>query len=60
MPGMMMNTPRLISSILQYAAAYHGNTEIASRTVEGRMHRYTFADLSKRSKQLSILVAKCE
>ena len=53
MLGMMMNTPLLISSILQHAATYHAGTEIVSRTTEGPIHRYTYADLSKRSKKLA-------
>ena len=49
MLGMMMNSPLLVSTILRHAATYHGTTEIVSKTVEGPIHRYTYADLSKRS-----------
>ena len=44
MLGLMMDKPLLISSVLDYAAKYHGGTEIVSRTVEGPIHRYTYAD----------------
>ena len=44
MLGLMMDKPLLISSLLDYAAAYHGGTEIVSRTVEGPIHRYTYSD----------------
>lgn len=53
MLGMMMNAPLLVSSILRHAATYHGGTEIVSRTVEGPIHQYTYADLSKRSQKLA-------
>ena len=50
MRGLMMDRPLLISSLLQYAAEYHGDTEIVTRTVEGPIHRYTYADAHARSK----------
>ncbi|MBC7285125.1 long-chain-fatty-acid--CoA ligase [Hoeflea sp.] len=53
MLGQMMQWPLLVSSILRHAASYHGDTEIVSRTVEGPIHRYTYADLSRRAKQLA-------
>ncbi len=31
----MMKTPLLTSSLIEYAADYHGDTEIVSRTLEG-------------------------
>ena len=55
MLGMMMNSPLLVSTILRHAATYHGTTEIVSKTVEGPIHRYTYADLSKRSQKLAKL-----
>jgi fatty-acyl-CoA synthase len=39
LPGQMMDRPLLISSLLRFAADYHGDTEIVSRTVEGPVHR---------------------
>jgi acyl-CoA synthetase (AMP-forming)/AMP-acid ligase II len=53
MHGLMMDSPLLISSIIQYAEDYHGTTEVVSRTVEGAIHRYTYADLHKRARQLA-------
>ena len=53
MRGLMMDTPLLISSLLDYAATYHADTEIVSRTIEGPIHRYTYADAHARSKQLA-------
>jgi acyl-CoA synthetase (AMP-forming)/AMP-acid ligase II len=53
MLGMMMNSPLLVSSILRHAAAYHGDMEIVSRTVESPIHCYTYADLGRRSRKLA-------
>ena len=52
MLGLMSERPLLISSILRHAATYHGDVEIASRTVEGPLHRHTYRDAERRSKQL--------
>ncbi len=53
----MMQRPLLISSLLEHAAHWHGDTEIVSRTVESgtdfQVHRYTYADALKRCKQLA-------
>lgn len=53
MRGLMMDKPLLISSLLDYAAKYHGATEIVSRTIEGPIHRYTYADAEVRAKKLA-------
>ena len=51
--GLMMERPLLISSLIDYAAKYHGRSEIVSRTVEGRIHRYNWADAQARAKRLA-------
>src|SRR3954467_4291872 len=51
--GQMMSMPLLISSIIQHADRYYGNTEIVSRRVEGDIHRYTYRDCHKRARQLA-------
>jgi 3-(methylthio)propionyl---CoA ligase len=53
MLGLMSERPLLISSIMRHAATYHGDTEIVSRTVQGPIHRYTYGDAERRSKQLA-------
>jgi 3-(methylthio)propionyl---CoA ligase len=58
MRGLMMDRPLLISSLIQYAAEYHGDTEIVTRTVEGPIHRYTYADAHARAKQLANAMAE--
>ncbi|SFF49281.1 fatty-acyl-CoA synthase [Fontimonas thermophila] len=51
--GQMMDAPLLISSLLRHAEQYHGDTEIVSRTVEGSIHRYGYADAARRARQLA-------
>ena len=51
MLGLMQNHPLLISGLLDFAARYHGDTEIVSRRVEGDIHRTTYAQVQHRAKQ---------
>jgi len=51
--GLMQDFPLLISSIIQHADLCHGDTEVVSRTVEGGIHRYTYADAHRRARQLA-------
>ncbi len=53
MRGLMMDKPLLISSLIDFAEEYHGTTEIVSRTVEGPIHTYTYAEAAKRARQLA-------
>ncbi|WP_198038374.1 3-(methylthio)propionyl-CoA ligase [Skermanella stibiiresistens] len=53
MRGLMMDQPLLISSLLGHAEEYHGTTEIVSRTIEGPIHTYTYAEAAKRARQLA-------
>ncbi len=53
MQGLMMNRQLLISSLIEHGGTVHHDREIVSRTVEGPIHRYTYADLRRRSKQLA-------
>ncbi len=53
MRGLMMDTPLQIISLLQFAARYHGATEIVSRTVEGPIHRTNYGDAYARSGRLA-------
>ena len=58
MLGLMMDRPLLISQLIEYAAEYHGKTEIVSRSVEGPIHRYTYADSAKRARKLANALKK--
>ena len=58
MHGLMMDTPLLISSLIQHADRFHGDTEIVSRTVEGPIHRYTYRDAHLRARKLAQALAR--
>ena len=53
MLGHMMDRPLLISQLIEFSARYHGATEIVTRTVEGPIHRYGYADAHVRVQQLA-------
>ena len=53
MLGLMQTQPLLISSLLEFAARHHADTEIVSKTIEGPIHRYTYADADKRARKLA-------
>ena len=53
MLGMMMDQPLLISSLIEHAARFHGDTEIVSREADRSLFRYTYADASTRAKQIA-------
>ncbi len=53
MLGLMQDRPLLISSLIDFAAQYHGDVDIVSRTIEGPIHRHSYADANTRSKQLA-------
>jgi len=53
MQALMMDRPLTLPSILEYAAQYHPRQEVVSRTVEGPIHRYGYADALIRVKQMA-------
>jgi acyl-CoA synthetase (AMP-forming)/AMP-acid ligase II len=53
MPGLMQGRPLLISSLIEHANTYHPLREIVSRTAEGPIHRCTYGDIHRRSKQVA-------
>ena len=53
MQGLMQDRPLLISSLIEHANAMHPRAAIASRTVEGPVHRCTYGDIHRRSKQVA-------
>ena len=56
-PGLMMDRPLLISSILEHSAAQFGTVEIVSRETHGPLFRYTYADCALRARQLANTLA---
>ena len=53
MLSLMMDVPLLISGLVDYAAAAHGETEIVARTVEGGIFRYDYRTIQSRAKRLA-------
>jgi acyl-CoA synthetase (AMP-forming)/AMP-acid ligase II len=53
MLGQMQDQPLLISNLIEFASRHHREAEIVSRRVEGDLHRYTYADAGKRSRQVA-------
>jgi acyl-CoA synthetase (AMP-forming)/AMP-acid ligase II len=53
MQGLIMDEPLLISDLIRRAERHHGDTEIVSRTLEGGMHRYGYADAHARARRLA-------
>ncbi len=53
MLGLMQQQSLLISSLVEFANRHHGDGEVVSRRVEGDIHRYTWADVANRSRQMA-------
>ena len=53
MRGLMMDQPLLITDLIRYAARYHADTQIVTKTVEGPIHRYDYAAAYTRIQQLA-------
>jgi acyl-CoA synthetase (AMP-forming)/AMP-acid ligase II len=49
----MQHTPLLTTAILNFVEAAHPTVEIVSRTVEGRIHRYDYAGMAARTRQIA-------
>ncbi len=56
--GLMMELPLQVSSILAHAALYHADTEIVSRSIEGPIHRETYAQAEVRARKLAQALAR--
>jgi 3-(methylthio)propionyl---CoA ligase len=53
LPGLMMDTPLLIGSLIDYAARWHGDREIVTHRTGKPDHRYTYRDARARSAQVA-------
>jgi fatty-acyl-CoA synthase len=53
MRGLMGEQPLLVTACLQHAANYHSDTEIVSRSVEGPIHRTTYAEAERNARRLA-------
>jgi 3-(methylthio)propionyl---CoA ligase len=56
--GQMMHMPLLISSLIRHAARHAGQTEIVSKRVEGDIHRTTWLQVERRSRQVAQALAR--
>jgi acyl-CoA synthetase (AMP-forming)/AMP-acid ligase II len=54
LPGLMHDRPLLVSSLIEQAALWNAGTEVVALSGEPRVHRYTYADLRRRAKQLAV------
>jgi acyl-CoA synthetase (AMP-forming)/AMP-acid ligase II len=53
MLGQMQSQPLLISSLIVHAERHHGEGEIVSRRVEGDIHRTSWREVARRSRQVA-------
>jgi fatty-acyl-CoA synthase len=53
MLGLMQDFPLLTHRVLDHAARWHGHTEVVSRSVEGPIHRITYAQMDRRARALA-------
>ena len=53
MLGLMQDQPLLISGLIDFADKHHGDGDVVSRRVEGDIHRYTWSDVARRSRQVA-------
>lgn len=51
--GLMIDAPLLLSSIIEYAAAHHGETEVVSRTISGKTLRYGYCEAHERALRIA-------
>ena len=58
MHGLMQEIPLMISSLIRYAAEYHGDRQVVSRTVEGPIHRYGYAECERRARRVANVMAR--
>ncbi|MCA9490291.1 MAG: long-chain-fatty-acid--CoA ligase [Myxococcales bacterium] len=56
--GQMMDMPLLISSQISFAERFHADVEVVTRTVEGPIHRSTWGEVARRSRQLANALSK--
>jgi acyl-CoA synthetase (AMP-forming)/AMP-acid ligase II len=58
MLGLMQDWPLVVPAILEHAKQHHGEQEVVSRSVEGPIHRTTYAELYTRTKKLAKALSK--
>ncbi len=54
MDGLMMDFPLTIDTILRRAETLYGPREIVTQLPDKSLHRYTYADMARRARQLGV------
>jgi acyl-CoA synthetase (AMP-forming)/AMP-acid ligase II len=58
MDGLMMDYKLTLPTILRRAETYFGGKEVVTRLPDKSFHRYTYADMARRAKQLAVALDK--
>lgn len=58
MLGLMQDWPLLCHRIIEHAAKVHGKQEVVTRSVEGPIHRTTYAEIHKRALKVSQMLER--
>ena len=58
LPGLIMDKPLMIASIIRHAARYHTHTEVVSRNIDGSIHRSTYGRTYQRVCQLAHAIGR--
>ncbi|MEQ9447778.1 MAG: long-chain-fatty-acid--CoA ligase [Rhodospirillaceae bacterium] len=51
--GLMMDYPLTVTSLMRFGAAYHSDGRVITRSIEGPVHRATYADTYRRIQRLA-------
>ena len=57
MDGLMMEYQLTLPTILRRVESYFGEKEVVTRLPDKSFHRYTYADMARRAKQLAVALA---
>jgi fatty-acyl-CoA synthase len=58
MKGLMMDYQLTLPTILRRAETFFGDKEVVTRLPDKSFHRYTYADMARRAKQLAVALEK--
>ena len=58
LPGLQMDMPLLVSTLIDHAAAHHADTEIVARSIEGDIQRTNYAEAHRRVRRLAQALAR--
>ena len=58
MRGLMQEWPLRVSTVIDHAALYHGDREVVTRSVEGPLHRTTWAQVCGRARRCASALSR--